>query len=316
MNIVVLDAEAMNPGDLDWAELKHLGNVRIFGQTSEDLVIDRARDAEILVVNKIKLDSDVFKSLPRLKFISVTATGYDNIDLESALKHEVTVSNAVNYSSESVAQYVLACILDNVQALREHDQAVKDGQWSASKGFSFTLRPLQDLTSLCVGVLGLGNIGITLDRLLSNIGVKVLGWNRSDKSSQIRGAQVSLQTLLKRADIVSMHLPLSVETRGLIGQEEFKLMKKGACLINAGRGALVDKAALLQALDQGILSRAYIDVFDREPPPSDDPILQHTSVVVTPHLAWATVASRERLMSQTVENIKAFIQGAPIRVVH
>jgi len=315
MNIVVLDAEAMNPGDLDWADLKHLGKVKIFGQTSEELVVERSRDAEILVVNKVKLDGTVIERLPRLKFISVTATGYDNIDLEATSKHEVMVSNAVNYSSESVAQYVLACILDNIQALREHDQAVKDGQWSAGRGFSFTLRPLQDLSSLCVGVIGLGNIGITVDRLLSNIGVKVLGWNRSDKSSQIRGTQVSLQTLLHSADIISMHLPLTVETQGLIGQEEFKLMKKGACLINAGRGALVDKVALLQALDQGIVSRAYIDVFDSEPPPSDDPILQHASVIVTPHLAWATVASRERLMSQTVENIEAFIKGNPIRIV-
>lgn len=313
--IVILDGQNLNPGDLDWSPLKNLGDLEVFDYSSPEEVVPRSLDADILVVNKVRLDAEVLSMLPRLKMIAITATGYDNVDVGFARTNGIVTSNAVNYSTDSVVQYVISCIFHSLQGIDAHDQSVRAGEWSRRGTFSYTLYPIEEWKSKTIGVIGLGNIGSALAELASSMGMEVLAWNRSKKTLPSDIRQVELDELLSSSSIVSLHLPLNADTKYLIGKEAFSKMKTGAVLINAGRGALVYPESLLHALDTGKISRAYLDVLEKEPPDQDDQLVAHPKVIVTPHMAWCSVQARQNLMLQTAENIKAFLEGKPLRVL-
>lgn len=313
MNIVVLDGLQMNPGDLSWDPFSELGELKVYDRTSPDEVISRSKDAGILVINKVKITPAIIDALPQLKMIAVTATGFDNVDVSYASSKGIVMSNAISYSTSSVTQYVIACIFDALQGISEHDRSVKSGDWSQRDVFSYTLFPVNEWSTKTLGVIGLGNIGRSVADIGRRMGMRVIAWNRSVKEIDV--PQLNLEEVIAFSDFLSMHLPLNDDTFHLMDEKRLNSMKKGACLINAGRGSLVDTDALLRSLDRDYISGAYLDVLPQEPPFADDPVINHPKIKVTPHIAWCSVQAREELMRQTVENIAAFLSGNPVRML-
>jgi len=313
--IVVLDGQSLNPGDLSWDELAVLGELEVYDRTPSSEVVSRAVNADILVVNKVGLTAALISSLPRLRMIAITATGYDNVDIEFARRQDIVVSNAVGYSTDAVVQYVLACVFHALQGLDEHGRAVKEGAWSSRDTFSFTLFPINEWKSRTLGIMGLGNIGTALARQAVALGMPVKAWNRTPRPKMEGIDQVDIDTLLSTSDLISLHLPLNEDTRYILSESAFGRMKKGAIVINAGRGGLIRSEHLLDVLGSGRVARAYLDVLEKEPPLPGDPLVDHPATLVTPHLAWSSVQARKTLMTQTAENIRSFLTGRPIRVL-
>jgi len=320
MKIVVLDGYALNPGDMSWKELEALGDCTVFERTPNDLISERAAGAEIILTNKVVLGPEQLAQLPHLRYIGVLATGYNVVDVEAARQRNVTVTNVPAYSTASVAQMAFALLLELSQQVGHHARLVREGRWTASVDFCFWDRPLVELDGLTLGIVGFGAIGRRVARLARAFGMEVLvhtahpeKYRETAEGKEARF--VSLDELFRASDAISLHCPLTEETRALVDARRLDLMKPTAFLLNTSRGPLVDEAALAATLNAGRIAGAGLDVLSVEPPPAGNPLLQAANCCITPHIAWATGAARQRLMTTAVENLRAYLTGTPQNVV-
>ncbi len=319
MRIVVLDGYALNPGDLSWEPMRELGDIEIYDRTPEDLIIERARGAEILLTNKTPLNRETLSKLPDAKYIGVLATGYNVVDIDAAKEMGIVVTNIPAYSTDSVAQMVFALLLEHCNHVQDHSNAVRRGDWSNSKDFAFWNYPLIELAGKTMGIIGFGRIGQKVADVAEVFGMKVIGHSRTktDQSHRLNFQWADdLDQLLRESDVVSIHCPLFEETRGLINMDRLRKMKSTAFLINTSRGPVIVEEDLAQALNEGIIAGAGLDVLSVEPPEKDNPLFTAKNCIITPHIAWATKEARERLMNIAVNNLKAFIKGDLINVVN
>ncbi|WCJ59834.1 D-2-hydroxyacid dehydrogenase [Fontisphaera persica] len=319
MKIVVLDGFAANPGDLSWAGLEALGELQVFDRTPPPLILERAQNAEILFTNKTPLRAETLAALPRARYIGVLATGYDVVDVAAARRQGITVCNVPDYSTPAVTQAVFALLLELTNHVGAHARSVQAGDWCRSPDFSYWLYPLVELRGLTLGLVGFGRIARSVAQVALALGMRVLACRKN----AARGSEtfdqvqiVDLESLLCTSDVVSLHCPLTAETRGLLNAERLAWMKPSAYLINTARGALIVEADLAKALHEGRIAGAAVDVLSQEPPPPDHPLLQAPRCIITPHHAWATRAARERLLRVSVDNLRAFLNGQPQNVVN
>lgn len=316
MKIVVLDGYAANPGDLNWDGLKALGECTIYDRTAPEDVLERAKGAEAILTNKVAITADHMAALPDLKYIGVLATGYNIIDIAAAKERNIVVTNIPAYSTPSVAQMVFAHILNITNRVQHYTDEIREGKWTDSDDFCFWDTPLIELLGKKIGLIGLGQTGYNTARLAIGFGMKV--WAYTSKSRlqlppEIRKAE--LNQLFRECDIVSLHCPLTEATRNLVNAERLAMMKPTAIVINTARGPLVNEQDLAEALNSGKIYAAGVDVLSTEPPRADNPLLTARNCFITPHIAWATSAARERLQTIMLENIKVYLDGKPINNV-
>lgn len=316
--IVVLDGYALNPGDLDWAPLEALGDLTVHDR-SRGHVVERAAGAPIVLTNKDLVGRDEIEALPDLKYIGVLATGTNIVDLQTATERGIVVTNVPGYGPDSVAQHAIALMLALTSRVGEHAAAVHAGHWSASPDFSFTLSPMTELAGKTLAIIGLGAIGKRVAEIGAALGMKIASVNREGKTPvQMSGIEVTwlpLEELLATADVLTLHCPLTDETHHLINAERLALMKPTALLINTGRGPLIDEPALADALRDGRIGGAGLDVLTTEPPVNGSPLIGCPNAIITPHNAWATVEARERLLRIAADNLAAYLEGTPQNVV-
>jgi glycerate dehydrogenase len=310
--IAILDSFTLNPGDLSWSGLAELGELEIHDWTPPELVHDRAAGAPIVLTNKTVLSGDTLRSLPDLRYIGVLATGYNVVDLATAAERRIAVSNVPGYAAPSVGQAVFALLLELTNRTGHHAQAVTAGRWTASRDFCFWDGPLVELNGLTLGIVGYGAIGQNVATIARALGMRVIVHSRRPVANE---DNVPMDELFRRADVVSLHCPLTPSTERMINAKRLATMKPSAFLINTGRGGLVDEPALADALNRGQIAGAGLDVLSKEPPPADNPLLTAKNCIITPHIAWATKASRERLLGITVANVRAFLAGTPQNLV-
>lgn len=316
--IVVLDGYAANPGDISWETLKALGELTVYDRTAPEEVITRAAGAEIVLTNKVVLSAEVMRQLPALRYVGVLATGYNVVDVDAAHAMGIVVTNIPAYSTASVAQMVFAHLLNITHHVAEHAASVRDGGWQTSADFCYWLSPLQELQGLTMGIVGLGNTGMATARIAQAMGMQVVA--HTSKSAEalaslgIRRSE-SLDQLFALADVLSLHCPLTPDTYHLVNAERLSLMKPSAILINTGRGPLVDEQALADALNQERIYAAGLDVLTQEPPRQGSPLIGARHCYITPHVAWATLAARQRLMQIACDNVRAFLDGKPVNRV-
>jgi glycerate dehydrogenase len=310
--IVVLDGFTLNPGDLSWAPLAALGALEVFERSTRAELLARARGAELLITNKAVLDADAIAQLPALRFIGVTATGTNIVDVVAARAREVVVCNVPSYGSDTVAEHTLGLMLEAVKHLSAH-LALGRGAWAKQPDFSLSAGRVGLLAGKTLGIVGFGAIGQRVAELALAFRMQVIAASRQGSTPHaVPGVEHEpLEVLLERSDIVSLHCPLTPETAALIDGERLARMKREAILINTARGGLVDEPALAAALSSGQLSGAYLDVLSSEPPPEGHVLTSHPRCHVTPHVAWASVEARRRLLEVTLENVRAFLAGAP-----
>ncbi len=328
MKIVEIDGYAANPGDISWEPWKNIvlpdgGKCEfvMYERTSPDMVLERAKDAEIVLTNKVLFSRDVINSLPKLRYIGVLATGYNVVDTAAAREKGIVVTNIPAYSTMSVAQLAIAHLLHIANNVAGHDEVVHRGAWSMNPDFSFQITPQMELAGKTFGVVGLGNTGTATARIAAALGMKILAFSsKSEKEMQnlgiegIRKAE-SMEGLFRESDVLSLHCPLTEKTKHIVNRETLSLMKPSAILLNTGRGPLIDEQALADALNEGRIYAAGIDVLTEEPPRSGSPLLETANCHITPHMAWATLAARQRLMHIALENVKAFLRGEPQNMV-
>lgn len=317
MKIVVLDGYAANPGDLCWDELKALGECVIYDRTAPAEVLERSAGAEILLTNKTVLTAEHIAALPELKYIGVLATGYNIVDAAAAKEHGIIVTNIPAYSTDSVAQMVFAHILNIALQVQHHSEEVHQGRWTRSKDFCFWDTPLIELHGKKIGIVGLGHTGYATARIAIGFGMQVYAYT-SKTHFQLPPEihKMELDELFRECDIISLHCPLTDSTREMVNAERLRLMKPTAILINTGRGPLINEQDLADALNNGTIYAAGVDVLSQEPPRADNPLLTAKNCYITPHIAWASTAARERLMQIMLENIRAYREGKPVNVVN
>ncbi len=313
MKIVVLDGYTMNPGDLDWSPLKALGTCILHQRTAADQVVERCADADIILTNKVVITDDIMARLPALRYVGVTATGVNIVDLEAARERNIVVTNVPGYSTDSVAQLIFALLLEMVQQVGHHARRVREGAWASCVDFSFYDFPLTELAGKTFGIVGYGRIGQRVAAIARAFGMRLLVQTANpDKYKKESGVEfVDIDRLFSDSDVISLNCPLTPETDQLVNTARLARVKQGALLINTGRGQLVDESAVADALENGYLGGYATDVLSQEPPSADNPLLQAPHCVITPHLAWATVEARQRLLKIVVDNVAAFIDGAP-----
>lgn len=313
MKICILDGYSLNPGDLDWSPVERLGDVTLFDRTPADKIVERAADADIVLTNKVPFSADTLRQLPRLRFICVLATGYNIIDTEAAARQGVVVANIPAYSTMSVAQMAFAHILNITNHVASYAREVADGKWTNCPDFCFWDSALTELAGKTMGIVGLGNTGMATARIAVAMGMKVVALTSKSADTLPEGiTPAPLDDVLASADVVSLHCPLTPSTRHLINAASIAKMKPSAILINTGRGPLVDEQAVADALNGGRLAAFGADVLSQEPPRGDNPMLSARNCFLTPHIAWATLEARTRLMSTTTENVRQFIAGEPV----
>jgi glycerate dehydrogenase len=313
MKICILDGYSLNPGDLDWSPVERLGDVTLFDRTPADKIVERAADADIVLTNKVPFSADTLRQLPRLRFICVLATGYNIIDTEAAARQGVVVANIPAYSTMSVAQMAFAHILNITNHVASYAREVADGKWTNCPDFCFWDSALTELAGKTMGIVGLGNTGMATARIAVAMGMKVVALTSKSADTLPEGiTPAPLDDVLATADIVSLHCPLTPSTRHLINAASIAKMKPSAILINTGRGPLVDEQAVADALNGGRLAAFGADVLSQEPPRGDNPLLSARNCFLTPHIAWATLEARTRLMSTATENVRQFIAGEPV----
>ncbi|MDY3267812.1 MAG: D-2-hydroxyacid dehydrogenase [Phocaeicola sp.] len=317
MKIVVLDGFTLNPGDLTWSGFSSLGETVVYDRTSHSELIERATGAEVLLTNKTIIDADSLRQLKGLKYIGVLATGYNVVDIDAARELGIVVTNIPAYSTESVAQMVFAHILNITQRVGHYSDEASEYKWSRLNDFSYANTPLIELYGKKIGIIGFGNTGNATARIAQAFGLKVLAYTSKDASSLPSGIEkaVSFEQIFRECDIVSLHCPLNPDTKELINKERLSLMKKTAILINTGRGGLVNESDLAEALIEGKIFAAGIDVMVNEPPLEDNPLLGIPNCFITPHIAWATYEARVRLMELAIQNLKSYIEGKTINNV-
>ena len=313
MKICILDGYSLNPGDLDWSPVERLGDVTLFDRTPADKIVERAADADIVLTNKVPFSADTLRQLPRLRFICVLATGYNIIDTEAAARQGVVVANIPAYSTMSVAQMAFAHILNITNHVASYAREVADGKWTNCPDFCFWDSALTELAGKTMGIVGLGNTGMATARIAVAMGMKVVAMTSKSADTLPEGiTPAPLDDVLASADVVSLHCPLTPSTRHLINAASIAKMKQSAILINTGRGPLVDEQAVADALNDGRLAAFGADVLSQEPPRGDNPLLSARNCYLTPHIAWATLEARTRLMSTATENVRQFIAGEPV----
>ncbi len=313
MKICILDGYSLNPGDLDWSPVERLGDVTLFDRTPADKIVERAADADIVLTNKVPFSTDTLRQLPRLRFICVLATGYNIIDTEAAARQGVVVANIPAYSTMSVAQMAFAHILNITNHVASYAREVADGKWTNCPDFCFWDSALTELAGKTMGIVGLGNTGMATARIAVAMGMKVVAMTSKSADTLPEGiTPAPLDDVLASADVVSLHCPLTPSTRHLINAASIAKMKPSAILINTGRGPLVDEQAVADALNGGRLAAFGADVLSQEPPRGDNPLLSARNCFLTPHIAWATLEARTRLMSTATENVRQFIAGEPV----
>lgn len=316
MKIVVLDGYGVNPGDLSWEKLKQLGELTVYERTAPEDVVKRTEEADVVLTNKVVLSADVMNRLPKLKYIGVLATGYNVVDTEAARAHGVVVTNIPAYSTDSVVQMTFAHILNITNRVAHYARENREGKWVKSKDFCYWDTPLLELSGLTLGVVGLGNIGMKVARVARTLGMEVYAATSKSSSSLPEGIQkTTFKGLLGVCDVLTLHCPLTPDTRELVNAKTLQMMKRGAIVINTGRGPLVNENDVAEALRSGQLAAYGADVMCQEPPLADNPLLREPNAFITPHVAWATVDARKRLMTIAVENVKAFVEGKPVNVV-
>ncbi len=318
MKIVALDGHTLNPGDNPWDPVAALGDFSVYDKTPDELVLERAAGAQVLLTNKVPLTPAVFDALPDLQFVSVTATGFNVVDTEAARARDIPVSNIPVYGTDSVAQYAMALLLELCHHVGHHDNAVHQGGWKNSGYWSFWETPLMELAGKTIGLIGFGRIGQRVGELAHAFGMEVWAYAPSPKDAPAYApfALKSVEEIFAGADVVSLHCPQTPENTGFVNANLLATMKEGALFINTGRGGLVDEQALLDALRAGTPRAAATDVASTEPIENGNPLLQAPNLLITPHMAWATVEARKRLMAMTADNIKAFQDGSPINLVN
>jgi len=322
MKIVVLDGFTSNPGDMTWDGLRRLGRLEVYDRTPQDLVEERCKGAEAVLTNKVPIDGDLIDRLPDLKYVGILATGVDIVDLEAARRRNVTVTNIPGYSTDSVAQMTFALLLELTQQVGHHSRLVKDaGRWSSSPDFCFWDRPLLELSGQTIGLVGFGKIGRRVAAIAGALGMEVVvhtahpeKYQDTAEGSAVRF--VDLDSLLSASEVVSLHCPLTDQTRGLLNANRLRRMKPAALLINTARGPLLDEKAVAYALNCGRLGGLGADVLSSEPPPPDNPLLSARNAFITPHIGWATREARRRLMKIAAGNVKAFLEGESHNVVN
>ena len=317
MNIVVLDGHALNPGDLSWDTLASMGELAVYPRTETSMVIPRCQDAEIVLTNKVPFTEETFAQLPRLRFIGVTATGYNIIDMEAARRHQVIVSNIPAYSTASVAQSVFAMLLTITNRVEHYThQIIQEGSWTHSADFCYWDTSLTELEGKRMGIVGVGGIGSRVASMAQAFGMDVVALSRRPQKDLPLGVtKLEGDAFWSSCHIISLHCPLTPATHHLISDSTLSLMRPGTILINTSRGAVVDEQAVADALRSGLLSAYAADVLSTEPPQPHNPLLAAPNVFLTPHIAWATREARMRLLHILEDNVRAFIQGAPIHTV-
>jgi len=307
-----------NPGDLSWEGLQQLGTCTIYPRTSDEEFLARVKDAEIVLTNKVQVRKEHFEQLPNLRYIGVLATGYNVVDTQAASAHGVVVTNIPAYSTHSVAQMVFAHILAITNGVEHYTYEVKDkDRWATCKDFSFQDTPLTELDGKTIGIVGLGHTGMAVARMALGFGLKILAYtskNELQLPPEIKKAD--LDTLFAESDIVTLHCPLTPATENLVDAARLKQMKPTSILINTSRGQVVNARDLAEALDNGVIYAAGVDVLENEPPRADNPLLKARNCYITPHIAWATREARVRLMQIAVDNVRAFVEGRPQNVVN
>ena len=318
MKIVVLDGHALNPGDLSWEPLKAFGQVTVYDRTATEAEgITRIGDAEILLINKFPVTESLLAACPSVKLICVLATGYNVVDCAAAKKRGIPVCNVPSYGTAAVAQFTMALILELCHRVGLHNHSVHQHEWESSPDFCYWLRPQMELDGKTIGIIGFGRIGRAVGRLAKAFGMKVLAYSpREYEEGREIGTYVDLDTLLRESDVISLHCPLFPETKEIINAASIAKMKDGAMLINTARGPLINEQDVADALESGKLRGAAVDVVCQEPIRSDNPLLSTRKCIITPHMAWAPVESRQRLMDCVVANVKAFLEGQPQNVVN
>jgi glycerate dehydrogenase len=318
--IVVLDGYALNPGDLDWAPLKALGECEIYDRTPVERILERSSGAEILLTNKTPIDRDTILSLPGLRYIGVLATGYNVVDVSTARARDIAVCNVPGYGTPSVVQLTFALILEMTHRVQRHSDSVMAGRWASSADWSYWEHPLIELEGKMLGIIGLGNIGARVASVAQAFGMRVQALARENMVQAPPAAswveRVGLDELLSTSDIVTIHCPLTPQTKGLITSDRLSRMRSSAFLINTSRGPIVHESDLAEALEAGTIAGAGLDVLSQEPPDASNPLFRARNCIITPHIAWATREARSRLLWETVDNLRSWQEGRPRNVVN
>ena len=314
MRITVLDGYTSNPGDLSWDAFEELGEITVHERTTPEEVVSRCLGCEVVFTNKVVMDAGIMDQLPDLKYIGVLATGTNVIDLEHAGKKGVCVTNIPGYGTDSVVQHILAFILHFSSKVSIHDEAVHQGDWVNSKDFCFTLGTLNELSGSTLGIIGLGTIGRKLAKVADAMGMKIIAAHQSSMDRLELPFEVEwlpVDEVFARSDFLSLNCPLTADTENLVNAERLQKMKSSAVLINTGRGPLVDEQALADGLNEGTIAGAGLDVLSTEPPATDNPLLTAKNCVITPHVAWASLQARKRLLVLAAENLSAYLRAEP-----
>ncbi len=319
MDIVVLDGYTENPGDLSWAPLESFGTLTVYERTSRTDIAEiagRIGNAEIVFTNKTPITEDVLSRCPRLKFVGVLATGYNVVELDSARRHGVVVSNVPNYGTAAVAQFTIALLLEICHHVAHHSDTVHAGRWAACPDFCYWDTPLIELDGKTMGIIGFGRIGQATGRIAKAMGMRLLATgSRPTEEGRALAQYVELDTLLRQSDVIALHCPLLPKTQHLIDRAAIARMKDGVILLNSGRGGLVVEQDLADALNCGKVRAAGLDVVSTEPIQADNPLLRAKNCLITPHIAWAPQESRQRILDISVENLRSYLSGTPIHVV-
>lgn len=325
MNIVILDGHALNPGDLSWQGFYDLGNVTLFERTSHEQVVERAKNADILITNKVSINAEIMDSCKNLKYIGVLATGYNIIDVKAAAERNIIVTNIPSYSSNAVVQAVFAFLLEITNGVNEHNKAVFNGEWCNSLDFCFWNHNLTEIAGKTLGIYGFGDIGQKVALTALAFGMKVNCTTRTHEKVDSFNKKignlfesvkcVDFNELLATSDVISLHAPLTEQTKYVINAESLKLVKSSAILINTARGPLVDELAVTNALNSEKLGFYAADVLSAEPMAKDNPLLNAKNCIITPHVAWAGYETRVRLMNIATNNLASFLKGTPINTV-
>jgi glycerate dehydrogenase len=315
MKIVVTDGHTLNPGDISWEPVKAFGELLVYDRTPAELIAERCREADIVLTNKVPFTKETLTALPHLKFISVTATGYNVIDTKAARGQGVPVSNVPGYGTASVAQHVFALLLELTNHVGRNAKTVAAGKWQQAADWCYTEAPVMELAGKTFGVVGFGNIGQKAAGIAAAFGMNIIYYNPRVKDSPV-GRQVALEEIFSDSDVVSLHCPLTGANQEFVNTALLRTMKPTALLINTARGQLINEQDLAEALNQGIIAGAALDVLSKEPPSGGNPLLQAKNCIITPHNAWISREARERIMSVTTSNVAAFINGHPVNIVN
>lgn len=316
MNMVVLDGYTENPGDISWGPLERLGELKVYDRTAEQEATERIGTAEIVFTNKTPVSKETISRCSRLKYIGVLATGYNVVDVKAAMEAGIVVTNIPSYGTDAVAQYVMALLLEVCHHVGIHSELVKKGRWSACKDWCFWEYPLMELAGKTMGIIGFGRIGKRVAELAVSFGMNVLACNESEVASEIPNCRcVKLEEVLNNSDVISLNCPLLPSTKEMINRETISRMKDGVIIINTARGQLIAENDLREALESGKVGAAAVDVVSEEPIHRDNPLLAAPRMIITPHIAWASRESRQRLMNIAADNLESFLKGSPKNLV-